>query len=158
MHLKIFIVLLISAVFSTANMSCPREDPLQDELWLLPNYFWWRCIIPLKWFLLKPILAWSSFLVGGWKGGEPLQFLNQPSYFAKRGIFVSSPDYRNWKQKWYYPVESIKDCRNLPSDLLGRNAIKFKLITSKISLLEGSAGGHLAAATPIDRSYNEFTG
>jgi arylsulfatase A-like enzyme/acetyl esterase/lipase len=82
---------------------------------------------------------------GGWKGGNPVQFLPLARYFKARGMVCALVEYRIKNQDGTDPFVVLQDAKSAVR-FLKKNAAKYGIDTDKIVLSGGSAGGHLAAA------------
>jgi acetyl esterase/lipase len=104
----------------------------------------------------KSQAAMIFFFGGGWVSGDKSHFLNQASYFSKRGIVCFLVDYRTKNSNNTSPFESLKDAKSAIR-YIRKNAADFNIDPGKIIAAGGSAGGHLAAATALIEGYNEDT-
>jgi acetyl esterase/lipase len=100
--------------------------------------------------------AMVFFFGGGWSSGERSQFIHQATYFSKRGLTCFLVDYRTKNKNNTTPFESLQDAKTAIR-FVRKNAVFFRLDTSKIIASGGSSGGHLAAATALIEAYNELT-
>ena len=89
---------------------------------------------------------------GGWFGGSPMQFFPHCEYFAKRGIFAFSAEYRVKSQHGTSPVESVIDGK-LAICWIRNQALNFGIDTNKIVAAGGSAGGHVALCSALIEGY-----
>jgi acetyl esterase/lipase len=108
----------------------------------------------LKAWVFKPKSAVKSqklpaaifFFGGGWRGGNPKQFVPHCEYLARRGMIGIVVDYRVSSR---YPVK-ITDCiADAKSAVrwVRRHSERLGIDSQKGVAGGGSAGGHLAAAT-----------
>jgi acetyl esterase/lipase len=100
--------------------------------------------------------AMVFFFGGGWSSGERSQFIHHANYFSKRGLTCFLVDYRTKNKNNTTPFESLQDAKTAIR-FVRKNAVFFRLDTSKIIASGGSSGGHLAAATALIEAYNEHT-
>ena len=100
--------------------------------------------------------AMVFFFGGGWIGGGRTHFINHAKYFSKRGLVCFLVDYRTKSKNNTTPFESVKDAKSAIR-FIKKNASDFCVDKTKIIASGGSAGGHLAAATALIKTYNEST-
>jgi acetyl esterase/lipase len=96
------------------------------------------------------------FFGGGWNEGTYKQFEPHAKYFSQRGMVCFLVDYRVKNRHKTTPFESLKDAKSAMR-YVRENSEKFHIDPSKIIASGGSAGGHLAAATSLIKSYDEST-
>jgi acetyl esterase/lipase len=94
------------------------------------------------------------FFGGGWKNGTLKHFEPHAKYFSKRGLVCFLVDYRVESRQGSTPFESLKDAKSAIR-YLRANAEDFNLDPNKIIASGGSAGGHLAAAAGLVKTYDE---
>ncbi len=97
--------------------------------------------------------AMIFFFGGGWKGGNPDQFLHHARYFSENGIVCFLAEYRVETRNNTTPFQALEDAKSAMR-FLRSNAGELGLDPGKIIAAGGSAGGHLAAATAFIRKYN----
>jgi acetyl esterase len=92
-----------------------------------------------------PLPAIVFFHGGGWKGGQPTQFLSHCEHLAKRGMIAIEADYRhisgNGKEP---PIVCVRDAKSAMR-WVRSHAAELGVDPNRIASGGGSAGGHLAA-------------
>lgn len=104
----------------------------------------------------KKYPAMVFFYGGGWSSDNTNQFKSQAEYFSQRGLVCFLVDYRVAKIHQSTPFESLKDAKSAIR-FIRKEADRFNMDPSKVIASGGSAGGHLAAATAFNTTYNEDT-
>lgn len=94
------------------------------------------------------------FFGGGWVGGSPSQFYPQSEYLAERGMVAISVEYRVRSKHGTTPLECVKDGVSAVR-WVRSHAKELGIDPGRIASGGGSAGGHVAAATAIDRGIVE---
>ena len=102
----------------------------------------------------KPAIVF--FFGGGWKGGNPNQFLEHCKYLSARGMVAILADYRVSSRNNTTAVYAVKDAKSAIR-WVRKNADALGVIPDKILASGGSAGGHLAAATGTIPMHDEVT-
>lgn len=95
-----------------------------------------------------------SFFGGGWVGGNPRQFYQQSTFYAKLGMVAISAEYRVKRFHKTSPFESVQDGKSAIR-WVRENAGKLGVDPNKIVASGGSAGGHVAACTGVILGYEE---
>ena len=96
------------------------------------------------------------FFGGGWKGGNPNQFLEHCKYLSARGMVAILADYRVSSRNNTTAVYAVKDAKSAIR-WVRKNADALGVIPDKIVASGGSAGGHLSAATGTIPMHDEVT-
>lgn len=91
---------------------------------------------------------------GGWYSGSPTQFYPHSAYLSSRGIVAISATYRVRKRNGTSPVESVKDAKSAIR-WVRQHADQLGIDPEKIIAGDGSAGGHIAAATGTTEHFEE---
>ncbi|WP_405563386.1 sialate O-acetylesterase [Polaribacter sp. Asnod6-C07] len=94
------------------------------------------------------------FFGGGWTSGNPKQFYEQSSYFAKKGIVAISAEYRVKNKHNTTPFDAVSDAKSAIR-WVRKNAKKLGINPDKIVASGGSAGGHVAACTGAIEGYED---
>ena len=100
----------------------------------------------------KPAIVF--FFGGGWVNGNPKQFYEQARYFANKGFWVASAEYRIYSKHQTSPFESVADAKSAIR-WIREHASDLGIDPNKIVAAGGSAGGHLAATTGIISGYEQ---
>jgi acetyl esterase len=85
---------------------------------------------------------------GGWSGGSPDLVFPYARYFASRGMTAFSISYRLTSREGVTPGDCIEDCKSAVR-YIRKNADRLGVDVSRIAILGGSAGGHLAACLGV---------
>jgi acetyl esterase len=96
------------------------------------------------------------FYGGGWNSGTVKQFEPHALYYSGKGIVCFLADYRVNGLHKTTPFESLKDAKSAIR-FIRKNAVEFKIDTSRIIACGGSAGGHLAAAAALISGFNDLS-
>ena len=94
------------------------------------------------------------FFGGGWIKGEPSAFYRQSAYLASRGMVAISADYRTSSKYQTTPQECVKDGKSAMR-WVRSHAAELGIDPDKLAAGGGSAGGQVAAATALDKGFNE---
>jgi acetyl esterase/lipase len=94
------------------------------------------------------------FFGGGWTSGSPQQFEFQCRYLASRGMVALTADYRVKSRHDVKPVQCLADARSAIR-WVRANAARLGIDPDRIAAGGGSAGGHLAACTPLIADFDE---
>lgn len=94
------------------------------------------------------------FFGGGWKTGEPVQFVRHASYLASRGMVVVCADYRTYSKYGTSPFECVADAKSAVRWIRAQ-ADKLGVDTHRVAAGGGSAGAHIAAGTAILNGIEE---
>ncbi len=89
-----------------------------------------------------------SFFGGGWVGGNPRQFYQQSTFYAKLGMVAISAEYRVKRFHKTSPFESVQDGKSAIR-WVRQNANTLGVNPNQIVASGGSAGGHVAACTGV---------
>lgn len=89
---------------------------------------------------------------GGWFGGSPMQFFPHCEYFAKRGMFAFSAEYRVKSKHGTSPIESVIDGK-LVICWIRDNELNLGIDANKVVAAGGSAGGHMALCSALIEGY-----
>ena len=90
---------------------------------------------------------------GGWVNGTPAQFKTMARYFAARGMTTFLPEYRVGEIHGTTPFDAIEDIKALVR-WVRSGYQQLGVDPTRIILVGGSAGGHLAAATAFLPAIN----
>ena len=93
------------------------------------------------------------FFGGGWIGGSPTQFYPHCRYFADRGMLALAAEYRVQNQHGTTPFECVKDGKSALR-YIRKHVADLRINADQIIAAGGSAGGHVAAATLLNK-YDE---
>lgn len=88
------------------------------------------------------------FFGGGWRQGTPWQFAPHAAHFQKEGYVVVLPNFRVKDRDNSTLVDSTRDARSALRWVKG-HAGELGIDPAKVIAGGGSAGGHLAAASPV---------
>ena len=91
------------------------------------------------------------FFGGAWTSGTVEQFAPQAEYFASRGLVAARADYRIKSEDGVTPDKCVEDARSAVR-WVRKNAKLLGIDPKKLIVSGGSAGGHLAACTMIEKS------
>jgi len=143
------LIVALSSVVSAAQENSDVKSMVyktvgEKELWIYITY-------PPGWKATDRRPAIIFFFGGGWNGGSVDQFEPQAEYFASRGLVAARADYRVKSRDGVTPDKCVEDARSAVRWLRG-NAKRLGIDPGKLIASGGSAGGHLAACTMIDRS------
>ncbi len=94
------------------------------------------------------------FFGGGWTSGSPQQFFPHCDYLASRGMVAISAQYRIKNKHDTTPQDAVRDAKSAMR-WLRSHASEYGIDPERIAAGGGSAGGHLAANTPIEDFCNE---
>lgn len=94
------------------------------------------------------------FFGGGWNNGTPTQFYPHCQYFASRGMIAASAEYRVKSRDNSSPFDSVSDAKSAIR-WVRQHAEELGIDSNYIAAGGGSAGGHIAAATTILKSFND---
>ncbi len=97
----------------------------------------------------RPVIVF--FFGGGWNSGTVDQFLKQADYLALRGMVAARADYRVKKRDGVTPDKCVEDARSAVR-WMRKNAGLLGIDPQRLIASGGSAGGHLAACTMIEKS------
>ena len=92
---------------------------------------------------------------GGWFGGSPMQFFPHCEYFAKRGIFAFSAEYRVKSKHGTSPLESVIDGKSVICWIRNK-ALNLGIDTNRVVAAGGSAGGHVALCSALIEGYEQL--
>lgn len=93
---------------------------------------------------------------GGWNDGSINQFAPQAEYFSSRGMIAVTPQYRT-KTSHNVPVEKcLIDVKNALLWII-KNSNEYNIDIKRIAVCGGSAGGHLAVMTSIDKTFPDVS-
>ena len=90
---------------------------------------------------------------GGWKGGNPLQFIDYAEAAAKKEIVSILVEYRLENKHGATPFMSLEDAKSAMR-FVRKQANDYHIDPNKIGAAGGSAGGHLAAACAVVEGFN----
>jgi acetyl esterase len=85
------------------------------------------------------------FFGGGWRDGNPAQFVKHCAYLSARGMVAIVADYRVKNRHGVPAKDCVSDAKSAIR-WVRENASEFGIDTNRIAAGGGSAGGHLAAA------------
>jgi acetyl esterase len=88
------------------------------------------------------------FFGGGWRGGNPVQFVPYAKYLASRGMLAAVADYRVSNRHGVQAKDCVADAKSAMR-WLRAHAPDLGIDPGRIAAGGGSSGGHLAAATAI---------
>jgi acetyl esterase/lipase len=88
------------------------------------------------------------FFGGGWRGGNPTQFVPHCEYLASRGMVAMVADYRVASRHQVLAKDCVEDAKSAVR-WIRVNAVELGIDPNRIAAGGGSAGGHLAASTAI---------
>ncbi|MBN2270182.1 MAG: DUF1080 domain-containing protein [Sedimentisphaerales bacterium] len=91
------------------------------------------------------------FFGGAWTSGSVAQFAVQAEYFAGRGLVAARADYRIKNKDGVTPDKCVEDARSAVR-WMRKNCKLLGIDPKKLIVSGGSAGGHLAACTMIEKS------
>jgi len=94
------------------------------------------------------------FFGGGWKNGNPKQFVPQCKYLADRGMVAMVADYRVRSRHNVSANKCVEDAKSAVR-YIRQNAARLGIDPDRIAASGGSAGGHLAAATATLPNCND---
>ena len=94
------------------------------------------------------------FFGGGWKGGQPKQFVEHCRYLASRGMVAMTADYRVSSRQGTKAKECVQDGKSAIR-WVRTNASRLGIDPDRIVAAGGSAGGHVAACTGILEGWEE---
>lgn len=94
------------------------------------------------------------FFGGGWKNGQPTQFVSQCRYLAERGMVAFTADYRVSSRQGTQAKECVQDGKSAIR-WVRTNAARLGVDPQRIAAGGGSAGGHVAACTGILEGWDE---
>ena len=94
------------------------------------------------------------FFGGGWTSGSPEQFEEQCRYLASRGMVAITADYRVASRQQAKPTQCLADARSAIR-WVRAHAPQLGIDPQRIAAGGGSAGGHLAACTPLISEFDE---
>ena len=94
------------------------------------------------------------FFGGGWTGGSVSQFEAQADYFASRGLLAARADYRVKSRDGVMPDKCVQDARSAVR-WIRKNAGTLGADPARLIASGGSAGGHLAACTMIEKGLDD---
>jgi acetyl esterase/lipase len=94
------------------------------------------------------------FFGGGWKNGQPTQFVQQCKYLAERGMVAFTADYRVSSRQGTKAKECVQDGKSAIR-WVRTNAERLGVDPNRIAAGGGSAGGHVAACTGIIEAWDE---
>jgi acetyl esterase/lipase len=106
----------------------------------------------LRLFVVNP-KAWQPtdqrpalvlFHGGGWTGGSPVQFNDQATYLAQRGLVCIQVEYRLVKDVPGPPIHCVQDAKSAMR-WVRSHAAELGIDPQRMGAGGGSAGGHLAA-------------
>ncbi len=86
------------------------------------------------------------FFGGGWKGGNPNQFIRHCEYLAARGMVAIAADYRVSSRHGVTANLCVEDAKSVVR-WIRKHGDRLGIDPNRIAASGGSAGGHLAAAT-----------
>jgi acetyl esterase/lipase len=81
---------------------------------------------------------------GGWTGGSPVQFNDQATYLAQRGLVCIQVEYRLVKDVPGPPIHCVQDAKSAMR-WVRSHAAELGIDPQRMGAGGGSAGGHLAA-------------
>jgi acetyl esterase len=85
------------------------------------------------------------FFGGGWREGNPAQFVKHCEYLSARGMVAIVADYRVKNRHGVPAKDCVSDAKSAIR-WVRKNALEFGIDSNRIAAGGGSAGGHLAAA------------
>lgn len=94
------------------------------------------------------------FFGGGWRAGNPKQFLEHCNYLASRGMVAITADYRVLSRQGTKAKECVADGKSAIR-WVRENAERLGVDPERVVAGGGSAGGHVAACTGILDGLNE---
>lgn len=153
MNIK-YLLFIIVTMLVDSTISCAQEKSLYKEI--NSDKLFLKVFYPEQIEESKTYPAMLFFFGGGWNGGKINQFKEYAEYFSDRGVVCFLADYRTKKSSKTTPFESLKDAKSAIR-FIRKNAVRFRIDSTKIIAAGGSAGGHLAAATALIQDYNEDT-
>jgi acetyl esterase len=93
------------------------------------------------------------FFGGGWRSGNPRQFYPQSAHLAKRGMVAMSAEYRVKSRHGVKPYACVEDGKSAIR-YVRSHADKLGIDPERIAAGGGSAGGQVAAATAVCKSFD----
>jgi acetyl esterase/lipase len=99
---------------------------------------------------LRPAIVF--FFGGGWTNGTVMQFEEQASYLAKRGMVAARADYRVKSRHNVKPDRCVEDAKSAVR-YLRQHARELGIDPKRIVAAGGSAGGHIAACTGLAEGF-----
>jgi acetyl esterase/lipase len=93
------------------------------------------------------------FFGGGWTGGTPKQFEPQCHYLASRGMVAITADYRVFSRHGTLAVKCVEDAKSAIR-WVRANAKRLGVDPKHIAAGGGSAGGHIAACTGVNKDFD----
>lgn len=99
---------------------------------------------PKDWQSTDQRPALILFHGGGWTGGSPVQFNDQATYLAQRGMVCIQVEYRLVKAVPGPPIQCVQDAKSAMR-WVRSHAAELGIDPQRIGAGGGSAGGHLAA-------------
>lgn len=109
---------------------------------------------PEEWRASDKRPAIVLFFGGGWRMGSSWQFAPHAAHFQKEGYVVVLPNYRVKERDGTTLVDSARDARSALRWVKG-HADELGIDPDRVIAGGGSAGGHLAAASPVVDLNNE---
>lgn len=94
------------------------------------------------------------FFGGGWNNGSPDKFLQQALFLSRKGMISVLADYRTKNRDGVIPSVCVSDAKSAMR-YLKSHATEFGVDTCRIVASGGSAGGHLAVATAVIKSFDD---
>ncbi|HCD34152.1 MAG TPA: peptidase S9 [Phycisphaerales bacterium] len=91
---------------------------------------------------------------GGWTSGNMDHFKRQSLRLAQLGMVAITPDYRTKKRHGTPPFDCVADAKSAMR-WVRKNAAKLGVDAERIVAGGGSAGGHLAAACALIKSFDD---
>jgi acetyl esterase/lipase len=96
------------------------------------------------------------FFGGGWRKGNPTQFVKHCEYLAARGMVAMTADYRVFSRHNVKAVKCVSDAKSAIR-WVRQHASRLGIDLSRIVASGGSAGGHLAVSTATLTHHNDPT-
>jgi len=94
------------------------------------------------------------FFGGGWKAGNPSQFLEHCRYLSSRGMVAITVDYRVLGRHGTKALKCVADGKSAVR-WIRQNADRLGVDSDRIVAGGGSAGGHVAACTSVIVGFEE---
>ncbi|NND08621.1 MAG: alpha/beta hydrolase [Saprospiraceae bacterium] len=94
------------------------------------------------------------FFGGGWRTGNPKQFLKHCEYLAARGLVAMTADYRVLSRDGVKGKKCLADVKSAIR-WMRSHAKELGIDPNRIMASGGSAGGHLAAATALIPGFDD---
>lgn len=147
------IATFVSAAFAqktTTPLSLPDSEPhvfrTIDKIELRLHV-----VKPKGWKKTEARPCLVSFFGGGWISGTPERSIRWANWAATQGLVGIAPDYRTRERHNTSPDECVADGRAAIA-WINKHAAELGIDPSKIIVLGGSAGGHVAAWTAIPKA------